>query len=370
MAYDEEMDAPKALPSGEEIFRRIADHSHLGIWILTPEGMVTYINDAAKKIWAGSAYVGPADYQEYKAWDLETGKEFTSKDWGAWKVMMNDETVIDQVVKIQRFDGRMGVILNSAIPLKDESGKLTAILVMNHDITELKESESKREEIVKLVSHDLKNPLHAILMSAEILQTKLDQLVSTGNTQKLHHFIEMIVSSAKVSMGLVKDILEVAKFEQSPFQVKAENFSAGSLLTSIRPIYDPLAEYKNITLKWEIQPFDEIYGDRERILQVMSNIIGNAIKFTLEGGVISVTSTDSENGTTFEICDTGPGIPAEHLQKIFHKNYQVQGRPMSMGLGLYIAQMIIAAHGGKIWVKSHLGKGSHFYFTIPKSSGS
>lgn len=360
------MDLKKAFTCSDEMFRKIADHSHLGIWILNSEGVIIYFNPAAEKIWAGNKYAGPEEYKEYKAWDHETGKLLTAEDWGAWKVMKNDEVVIDQLLKIQRFDGQMGVVLNSAMPIKDEDGKLVAILVTNHDVTELKASEAKREEIVKLVSHDLKNPLHAILMSSQILQTKLDHLVSTGNTQKLHHFIGMIVSSASMCMGLVKDILEVAKFEQCPFHVKIEKFTLGSLLTSLRPIYDPLAEYKNITLNWEIHPSDEVQGDRERISQVISNIIGNAIKFTPDGGVVTVTSTDTEKDTIFEISDNGPGIPCEHLEKIFYKNYQVQGRPMSMGLGLYIAQMIISAHDGKIWVESHPGKGSSFYFTIPK----
>lgn len=365
-SYNRGMDLKQAFSSGDEIFRQIADHSHVGIWILNPQGMIMYMNEAAKKIWAGSAYVGPADYQEYKAWNPKTGKQLTLQDWGAWKVMMNDESVVDEEIRIQRFNGEMGMILNTAIPLKDENGKLTAILVMNHDVTELKASEAKREEILKIVSHDLKNPLNAILTTAQILQGKLEELVKSGNTKKLHHFMSMIMSSATVCMGLVRDILEVSKFEQRPFDIHSQIFSAGTLLTSLKPLYDPLADAKGITLFWEIMPTQELYGDHDRVIQVLSNILGNAVKFTPQGGTITIKVSLEEKEILFEISDNGPGISSEHLEKIFYKNYQIDGRPISMGLGLYIAQRIVSAHGGKIWAESQLGRGSKFFFTLPK----
>ncbi len=360
------MSEKKVFACGDEMFRKIADHSHLGIWILNPEGIVIYFNEAAKRIWAGSVYAGPDDYKEYKAWDQETGKLLASEDWGAWKVLKNDEAVIDQLLKIQRFDGQLGMVLNSAMPIKDENGKLTAILVTNHDVTDLKASEAKREEIVRIVSHDLKNPLHAILMSSQVLQSKVETLVSTGNIQKLNQYVNMILCSATVCMGLVKDILDMAKLEKGSFVIRAENFPATELLDSLRPIYDPLAEYKNITLTWEIPPTLEIYGDRERIAQVISNLVGNALKFTPENGQITVTCKENGNEILFEVNDNGPGIQCEHLKKIFHKNYQIQEKPSSTGLGLYIAEMITSAHSGKIWVESFPGQGSKFFFTLPR----
>ncbi|MES2527244.1 MAG: PAS domain-containing sensor histidine kinase [Bdellovibrionota bacterium] len=360
------MDLNKLNLGEAEIFRQIADHSHLGIWVLNPQGLVVYFNEAAVKIWAGSLFAGPESYGDFKAWDIETGKQLASEDWGAWKVMMNDETVIDQLLRIERFDGEMGMILNSAIPIKDEKGKLTAILVMNHDVTELKASEARQEEIVRIVSHDLKNPLHAILMSSQLLQQKVEMLVSTGNIKKLHHYAGIITSSATVCMGIVKDILDMAKLEKGPFEVESSQFLASALLNSLRPIYDPLADYRNIALNWEISPAIEIYGDRERIFQVISNIVGNAIKFTPDSGKISVMCSENEKEVLFQVSDTGPGIQCEHLKKIFQKNYQVQEKPTSTGLGLYIAEMIISAHGGKIWVESHPGQGSKFFFTLPR----
>lgn len=350
---------------GPEIFRQIAEHSHIGIWLLRPDGSNFYVNPAGHRIWGGAKFVTRDQYTEFRAWDAQTGVKLRNEDWAGYKAAITGQPVLDHLLKIQRFDDEFAVILNSAIPVKSPEGKLLWIIILNTDITDLKESEAKREELLRIVSHDLKNPLHAIQMSSHVLEIKFDKLIAEGNTEKIKHYIQMIATSASLCMGLVKDMLNIAKVEKGPFELNRCNCRMEDLLDSIRPIYDPLAAQKGLRLKWKIADNQIVFGDKERINQVISNIVGNAIKFTPGGGEINVTTFDRDGEIMFEISDTGPGIAPEHLKKVFQKNYQVTESPHNTGLGLYIAQTIVHAHGGSIWADSEPGKGSRFFFTLP-----
>lgn len=350
----------------EEIFRTIADHSHVGIFLLDENGKNFYTNKAGEEIWGHSSKVAPEDYDVYRAWNYDTGERVHMEDWAGTKALKTGRPVLDDLLKIQRANGEYRVILNSAIPLHDSAGKLIAILIMNHDVTALKESEAKRGELTRIVSHDLKNPLYAVQMASQVLQTKLDQYMETGNKEKINHYVEVIKNSAGLCLRLIKDILDHEKTEKGPFQIRPAEFAAAELFSSLRPIYEPLAEQKGQKLVWSIPPSLEVFCDKERMIQVISNIVGNAIKFTPPGGEIRVSATEVIDEVVFEIKDNGPGISCEHLKKIFHKNYQVQDNPLGTGLGLYIAQTIVDAHNGKIWADSDPGKGTTFYFTLPR----
>lgn len=349
-----------------EIFRSIADHSHVGIFLLDENGKNFYTNKAGEEIWGHTTKAAPEDYDLYKAWNYETGERVLSEDWAGSKAMISGKPVLDDLLKIQRANGEYRVILNSAIPLHDDKGKLIAVVVMNHDVTELKASEAKREELARIVSHDLKNPLYAVQMASQVLQSKLDTYIATGNKEKIEHYIGIIKNSAGFCLGLIKDILDREKIEKGPFQIRSTKILASVLFESLRPIYEPLAEQKGQSIVWIIPPTLEIFCDKERMGQVISNIVGNAIKFTPPGGEIRISATEVIDEVVFEIKDNGPGISCEHLKKIFHKNYQVQDNPAGTGLGLYIAQTIVDAHNGKIWADSDSGKGTTFYFTIPR----
>ncbi|MFL5785458.1 MAG: ATP-binding protein [Bacteriovoracaceae bacterium] len=353
------------LPGGREIFRQIAEHSHIGIWLLHANGSNFYGNPAAQRIWGGAKFVGKDQYSEFRAWDAKTGEPLKNEDWAGYKTMITGEPVLDHMLKIQRFDGEFAMILNSAIPVKDTLGNLQMIIILNTDITELKASEAKREELARIVSHDLKNPLHAIQMSASFLHGKIDKLIAEGNIEKIKHYIEMITNSSTLCLGLVKDILNVAGVDKGPFELNRARLPVNELLESLRPIYDPLAAQKGLRLLWNGGVDHAVIADKERVNQVLSNIVGNAIKFTPGGGEIVVSTQKRDDHILFEVCDTGPGIPEEHLKKIFQKSYKVTEGPQGTGLGLYIAQTIVLAHGGSIWADSCPGKGSRFYFTLP-----
>lgn len=350
----------------DEIFRSIADHSHVGIWILDDKGTIMYSNEAAAEIWSKSPHVSPDEYHTYKAWDYESGNLINLEDWPAIRAMKSGKPVLDHLMRIERFDGLIKFVLISAIPIIAKNGKFSAVVVMNHDVTELKASEARRDELSRIVSHDLKNPLHAIQMATQLLQGRTDRLGDKDTPDKIRQYLSIINDATHVSLELIRDILDRENTSTKGIRLNYAPFSAGELLRSVRPIYDPLAEHKGLRLEWKVELDKSITADKERISQVISNIVGNAIKFTPSGGEIVVTITMKEKDILFHVKDTGPGIRKENLRRIFEKNFQASDSG-GTGLGLYIAQMMVHAHGGQIWAESDETRGSEFYFTLPLS---
>lgn len=349
-----------------DIAETLINHSNVGIWILEGEGNILFSNPAAEKIWFHAPKVKRGDYQTYKAWDYDSGELIGLDDWPAVKAMKSGEPVFDHLMKIERFDGEPGYVLISAVPVKDKNGKVDHTLVMVVDVTELKAKEARREDFLRIASHDLKNPLHAIHMSSVILLSKLDKYVETKNVDKLRSSLTMINAATEVCLDLVRGVLDKGSSQNPDLELNHSVFSPKDLVTSLRPVYGPLAEQKKLELNWFLDEEDTLNGDKERLSQVLSNLLGNAIKFTPSGGAVTVTSAVDGDNMRFTVMDTGPGISKELLQKIFQKNFQSPEAPLGTGLGLYIARMMVEAHGGRIWAESTTGKGSIFNFTIPR----
>lgn len=224
-----------------------------------------------------------------------------------------------------------------------------------------------RDELLSIVSHDLRNPLGVILMSSMILLRGVQ--TSGKNPQEINQ-LDAIKRSAERMNRLIQDLLDVAKIESGHFSVDLKPVSASSLITDAVEMLTPLAEKKSITLASEgdIEALS-VQADRERMSQVFSNIVGNAIKFTADNGDIRVTARERDGFVQFSVQDTGPGIPPESLPHIFDRFWQARHTArMGTGLGLSIAKGIVLAHGGTIWAESEIGKGTTFHFTVPSAN--
>lgn len=224
-----------------------------------------------------------------------------------------------------------------------------------------------REDLMAIVSHDLKNPLSVISLSANLIerQTLKEELSS----EILLQLIQRIKNAAKNSELLISDLLINAKIESGNFEVAKNPESPKEILYETIDFLTPLASQKNIQIVLKLPEFVPFfYVDKARIHQVLNNIIGNAIKFTPNNGSIKIEVHESERkDILFSIEDNGPGIDEESLPHIFDRYWQPErSKRQGTGLGLSIAKGIIEAHGGKIWVESILGKGTTFYFTIPE----
>ena len=218
-----------------------------------------------------------------------------------------------------------------------------------------------RDRILGIVAHDLRNPLNVISMSAELL---LDPAVLEDRKTRQ---VQLILRSAKRMNRLIQDLLDVARIEADRLVLQLEVQHPEKLLQEAADLNAALTLSKPISLTHSaIGELPGILADRDRILQVLSNLIDNSIKFTPAGGMVDLRVEPYEDGVCFQISDTGPGIAEEDIAQLFRPFWQAQaGSLEGAGLGLMIARGIVEAHGGRIWVESTLGKGSTFYFTIP-----
>lgn len=220
-----------------------------------------------------------------------------------------------------------------------------------------------RDEVLATVSHDLKNPLGTIYTSAALL---LDMEMSPDAQRRQ---IEIIRRTAKRMDRLIQDLLDVSRMEAGRFSVEPQPESARSMVLEARELLGSIALARNITLESALPEEDvTVPADRHRVLQVFSNLIGNAVKFTPEGGRVTVSAHVREDVIEFAVSDTGVGIAEENLPRIFDRFWH-GGEGGGSGLGLAIARGIVEAHGGTIWAESR-GQGSTFAFTLPLASRS
>jgi light-regulated signal transduction histidine kinase (bacteriophytochrome) len=221
-----------------------------------------------------------------------------------------------------------------------------------------------REDLIAVVSHDLRNPLSSILIQAELMLKP----ASVGSEESLHRLrmgAERIVRSASHMKALIDDLLDLAKIETGRFTLHLQSIESRVLLDEALMVASALTEAKRITLAVDLIDLPRLEADPERIFRVLSNLLGNAVKFTPEGGTITLRAAQRGDELLIAVIDTGPGIAADHLPHVFERYWK--GRPASAagaGLGLYIAKGIVEAHGGRIWAESSAG-GARLIFTLP-----
>ncbi len=246
----------------------------------------------------------------------------------------------------------------------EEVGRRAALTI---DAVQSQQLIRLREEVLATVSHDLKNPLSAILSSAELI-TREARPGESGDVFRKQ--VAIIKRSALRMDRLVSDLLDLAKMEAGRFTVERQRLDVLSLLGEVVEAHQVLARAKSITFEasWVVDRC-EVDGDRDRLFRVFSNLIGNAIKFTPEGGQVTVRLEHCGDDVRFSVQDSGPGIAEEDRSRIFERYWQAgPASRLGTGIGLSIVKGIIEAHGGTIWVESEVGAGSTFFFTLPASS--
>jgi signal transduction histidine kinase len=221
-----------------------------------------------------------------------------------------------------------------------------------------------RDDFMAMVSHDLRNLLNGIALSAS---SQIRHAADDENSQFMVKKAKGIQQSVARMNRLIGDLVDVASIEMGQFTMTLATQNAVTLVHDCVEVFQPAASTKGITFQTEIKK-DCLYArfDFERILQVLSNLLSNALKFSAEGGPISIRVEPTENEVCFTVIDRGLGIPSDQLETIFERFWQVTaGDRRGMGLGLFISKCIIEAHGGRIWAESEVGKGSRFHFTLP-----
>ncbi len=221
-----------------------------------------------------------------------------------------------------------------------------------------------REQILAIVSHDLRNPLGTILLTTATLGKRA---VSEERRRGLPLALGRIKRAAERMQRLIEDLLDFASIETGRLAIDRDLHDPGGIIDETLASFETTAQESHFLLAAEVEPhLPQISCDRDRILQVLSNLVGNAAKVTTAGGHITLRVEAREKELLFSVADDGPGIGEDDLKHLFERYWrsdEVQYK--GTGLGLAIAAGIVTAHGGKIWAQSQLGHGATFWFSIP-----
>lgn len=216
-----------------------------------------------------------------------------------------------------------------------------------------------RDELNAIVSHDLRSPLTAISLGAALLDTTI---VDAPARKQL----AMIRRAAEHMETMIGDLLDVAKLESGTVELRCESCAVGSLFDAVGSLFEARATQDNLELTFEPDQAGTVFGDRERLLQVLSNLVGNALKFTPAGGRITLAARREGGEVRITVSDTGPGVPLADAPHLFERYWQGRRRGRgSLGLGLYICKQIVDAHHGRIGVEPRAGGGSAFWLSLP-----
>ncbi len=253
----------------------------------------------------------------------------------------------------QDTDDQLSTERDDADEARSKHGEMTLALANAH------RDRGRRNDVLGIVTHDLRNPLCIIAVNARLIADATD--VSTREAAEQ-------ISLAAARMGrLLYDLLDVARVESGTMRIAKGQNDVGALVVELRQAYLPLFAERGMTFVVE-EPAVAVRAsfDHDRIVQVLSNLLANAMKFTPPGGTVGLRVERRSGEIEFVLSDNGPGIQPESLPHLFKRFWQIDSDTRrGLGLGLYISEEIVKAHGGRIWVESELGKGSTFRFTLP-----
>jgi two-component system phosphate regulon sensor histidine kinase PhoR len=254
-------------------------------------------------------------------------------------------------------------------PIKQLSSEISNYVhIKQREIEGLKKMESFRKEFLADVSHELKTPIFA---AQGFIHTLLDGAIKDKNVRS--KFLKKAAKSLSRLDKLVQDLLIISQMEAGTIKMVYSHFNLNNLIREVFDQFENKADKKSLQLRFDKNCPEEVYvyADKQKIFQVLLNLIANGIKYTTDAkGVISVNIVPASQTIQVVVSDNGPGIPKEDIKRIFERFYRVDKSRSKdrggIGLGLAIVKHILEAHHQKIWVTSELGKGSSFYFILAK----
>jgi PAS domain S-box-containing protein len=274
--------------------------------------------------------------------------------------------------------GLSRTFLTTKYPLLEEGGKPWAVCTVATDITSRKESEAAlaaakvaaeqasqfKDQFLSTMSHELRTHLNAVIGFSELLAEKRFGSMNERQTR----YVQNIAVAGQHLLRLINDILDLSKIEAGCLDLTPQNLNVGIIAREALASLKPLADKKAMVLNCDGDPGLAVRADETRLHQILNNLIGNAIKFTPERGRITISATEEDPFIRVDVIDNGPGIPPEEQRLIFDSFYRAEQfrRREGAGLGLAISKRLVEAHGGTFGLESEVGKGSRFFFTLPR----
>jgi len=255
----------------------------------------------------------------------------------------------------------MSVSISAVHGLTDEE----KTMIVFHDVTRLKKLEQIKMDFVANVTHEIRTPLTAIIGYLETIQSG-----TINNVEETKKFIDVVLKQAERLNRLVEDLLTISNIEMKETVLNFENVSLNAAVNNVISLIQPKAAQKKITIHNNISDnFASVKADRDKLAQILLNILDNAVKFTPEGGNVAVNAEESESFAVVSVTDTGSGVPADEVQRLGERFYRVdKSRSRDLGgtgLGLSIVKHLMIAHDGRMEIQSQLGKGTKVFLYFP-----
>lgn len=363
----------EALRNSEEKYSTIVEKGNDGIYIVQ-NGVIKYANSKMAEIaeYSLEELIGKFSFdfitEEYRDLVIERHNK---------RINGNRTVPLKYEVDIISGTGRK-IPAEVNVSFIHYEGKPAAMAIFR-DITERKRAEQianekyqievasrAKSEFLANMSHELRTPLNSVIGFSDVL---LAQHFGPLN-QKQKKYVSNITKSGRHLLNLINDILDLSKIEAGKMEMYMERFPVCSLVEEVINLFTPLSEEKNLGLDFQLGPDVKIIeADRTKLKQILVNLVGNAVKFTPEGGTVTVDIKIVENNLQFRVNDTGIGISEADQENIFQPFMQIgkfeSKEHQGTGLGLNLVKSFVEMHGGKLWLESEPKKGSSFTFTIP-----
>lgn len=336
-----------ALESERSRLATVLDQITDGVLIADAAGLIQFANPAAGRLFQFGNPLNHSIAEVVRNHQLVE----------AWRRCQHSRQIQSESVEVPTRHQFLQLVV---IPDQHSSGSL----LLAQDLTRIRRLETVRRDFVSNLSHELRTPLASLNALAETLREG-----ALDDPPAARRFVDQIQIEVDALTQMANELLELSKIESGRFALERSPVAASELLHSAARRMQMQAERANINLR--VEGGDEgqtVQVDSQRLEQVLINLIHNAVKFTGPGGEVTLEVEPAPGEVRFAVRDTGAGIPADEVSRIFERFYRVDksrtGR--GTGLGLSIAKHIVEAHGGKIWAESREGRGSTFYFTIPQ----
>ena len=369
--------AERQLRSERARLQAVVDTIPTGLIMMDENGTMLIENDEWRRTWGGSARLdGGIDYDRYRGAWAETGEPVAPEEWPCFVSLKEGAAIRDAIIDIERFDGAPGTIVVSSAAIRDDSGRVVGAVAANMDITELRaaqmqllEADRRKDEFLAMLGHELRNPLAPISTAAEMLR-----MVAQGDA-KVVKASQVIARQVRHLSSLVDDLLDVSRVTRGLVQLNKEVIDLDAIIDSAAEQSRPLIGSRRHSLLVRYEGGHPcVTGDRNRLVQIVVNLLNNAAKYTPEGGVITLTVRNDTRDAFVEVQDNGIGIEASLLPRIFDLFTQAQRTPDrsqgGLGIGLALVKTLVNLHGGEISVASNgSGTGTRFTVSLPLSSG-